>query len=368
MTTPERRPEMLKAAIVGCGKIADAHASAISMIPDSEIVAVCDREELMAKQLFERFKIGAYFHDLVKMLERSKPNVVHITTPPQSHFEIGRICLESGCHVYIEKPFTLNSGEAERLIELANQKGLRLTVGTDEQYTHVAVNMRKLIADGYIGGPPIHMEVHYGYDLGDGHYAKSFLGNNSHWLRSLPGQLMHNLISHGIARIAEYLPGEAPTIIAHGFTSDFLRKLGENQLIDELRVIIDDGGRTTAYFTFSTQIRPLLKEFRIFGSENGLIVNHDQHSLIKVPGKIHKSYLNTVVPLRYYAGQYRKSVADNVKLFLKREFHLKAGLKKLIELFYESISTGTAVPISYKEILLTTKIMDSIFAQVYRNS
>jgi predicted dehydrogenase len=42
---------MIKAAIVGCGKIADAHAWAISQIPDAEIVGVCDNEELMANQL-----------------------------------------------------------------------------------------------------------------------------------------------------------------------------------------------------------------------------------------------------------------------------------------------------------------------------
>ena len=47
---------MIKVAIVGCGKIADAHAWAISLIPDAEIVGACDKEELMAKQLSEKFK------------------------------------------------------------------------------------------------------------------------------------------------------------------------------------------------------------------------------------------------------------------------------------------------------------------------
>ena len=48
---------MLKVAIVGCGKIADAHASQIRRIEGCEIVGVCDREPLMAKQLYERFPV-----------------------------------------------------------------------------------------------------------------------------------------------------------------------------------------------------------------------------------------------------------------------------------------------------------------------
>ena len=359
---------MIKTAIVGCGKMADAHAWAISLIPDTEIVGVCDNEELMAKQIYERFKIKKYFRDIYDMLEAARPDVVHITTPPQSHFEIAKICLNAGCHAYIEKPFTINTYEANYLIRLAEQKKLKLTVGTDEQYANAAVRMRKLIKDGYLGGPPVHMEVYYCYDLGDERYARSFLANKAHWLRRLPGQLIHNIISHGIAKIAEYLTGDNIQVIAHGFISDFFKGIGENDLIDELRVIINDDDKTTAYFTFSTQMRPLLREFRIYGPKNGLIINQEHHSLIKVPGKNYLSYLDKFIPLNYYAKQYRKNIVANARLFLKRDFHIKSGLKRLIELFYCSISGNSPLPIPYREILLTSNIMDSIFAQIYRNS
>jgi len=76
---------MLRIAIVGCGKIADQHVQAIHRIPECQIVAVCDRELLMAKQLGERWNISACFVDLAEMLESASPDVVHITTPPQGH-------------------------------------------------------------------------------------------------------------------------------------------------------------------------------------------------------------------------------------------------------------------------------------------
>jgi predicted dehydrogenase len=274
-------------------------------------------------------------------------------------------CLNADRHVYIEKPFTVTSEQAAQLIRMATQKGLKLTVGTDEQYSQIAIKMRKLIKAGYLGGAPVHMEVYYCYDLGDEKYARAFLADKNHWLRSLPGQLMHNIISHGIAKIAEFMAGDNVVVIAHGFTSNFLKRIGENALIDELRAIIYDENGTTAYFTFSTQMRPLLREFRIYGPQNGLSVNQDNYSVIKLPGVTYKSYLNTFIPLNYYARQYRRNLVENAKLFIKRDFHMKSGLKRLIELFYRSISEDSPPPISYREIYLTTKIMDNMFNQVY---
>lgn len=355
---------MIRTGIIGCGTIADAHAATMALIPGCEIVGVCDKEELMAKQLAERFNIKFYFDDIKKMLEAARPNVVHITTPPQSHFELGRVCLDAGCHVYIEKPFTINSGEAEQLIRLATEKGLKLTVGTDGQYTHAAMRMRRLIKSGYLGGPPVHMEVCYGYDLGEETYAKSILGDKTHWVRRLPGQLLHNNISHGIAKIAEFLTGDDPEVYAYGFTSSFLEGINELDIIDELRVIIKDSSKATAFFTFSTQMRPILREFRIYGPKNGLIADQNQESLVKVPGKKYVSYLERFVPLHNLAKQYRGNMRINAGLFLRRDFQMKSGLRYLTKSFYDCITENTPLPIPYREILLTTRIMDSIFAQL----
>ncbi len=148
--------------------------------------------------------------------------MVHITTPPESHFDIARCCLEQGCHVYVEKPFTLDAEQAQRLIALAKEKGLKLTVGHNYQFSHAARRMRALIESGYLGGPPVHMESYYGYDLGDASYARALLGDSHHWVRRLPGQLLQNVISHGIARIAEFLSCDDPRVIAYGSVSPLL--------------------------------------------------------------------------------------------------------------------------------------------------
>jgi len=355
---------MLKVAIVGCGKIADAHASQIQRIKGCEIVGVCDREVLMARQLYERFPVKRYYSDLTELLSDARPDVVHITTPPESHFDIARFCLERGCHVYVEKPFTLHAEEAQILVALANEKGLKLTVGHDDQFSHVARRMRTLVQSGYLGGVPVHMESYYCYDFGEPGYARALLGDKQHWVRRLPGGLLHNVISHGIARIAEFLGSESPQVIAYGFVSPLLKRMDESEIVDELRVIISEEERTTAYFTFSSQMRPLLHQFRVYGPKNGLVLDQDQETLIKLRGERYRSYLEKFIPSVMFAEQHLGNLIRNVRTFLARDFHMKSGMKYLIESFYRSIVLDTPVPIPYREILLTARIMDAIFEQL----
>lgn len=355
---------MLKVAIVGCGRIADSHAAQIQRIKGSKIVGVCDREPLMARQLFERFPVGGHFSELQQLLQEAKPDVVHITTSPESHFDIAKTCLEAGCHVYVEKPFTLNAEDARRIIEIAIRNGRKITAGHDDQFSHAARRMRSLVQSGYLGSAPLHMESYYGYEIAKTGYAAAILADKRHWVRRLPGKLLQNIISHGIARIAEFLTSESPTVIAHGFASPILRELGETELVDELRVIVSEKDSVTAYFTFSSQIRPSLHQFRVFGAKNGILMDQDNETLIRLRGGRFPSYVEKFAPSVIFAKQYLGNISGNMRKFLARDFHMKSGMKFLIESFHRSITEGTPLPIPYREIVLTAKIMDDIFAQL----
>lgn len=359
---------MLKVAIVGCGKIADDHAEQIQRIKGCEIVAVCDRELLMARQICQRFPIGRHFDDLDEMLQEARPDVVHITTPPQSHFAIAKTCLAAGSHVYVEKPFTVYEHETRELLDFATAHGLKVTAGHDDQFRHSARLTRELIRDGFLGGPPLHMESYFCYEMGRGSYAGPLLSDKNYWVRKLPGGLLHNVISHGIARIAEYLTTDDPDVIAHGFISPLLRSFGETELIDELRVIISERDQTTAYFTFSSQMRPALHQFRVYGSKNGLILDQDQETVVKLRGQRYTSYVEKFIPPLTMAKQDYSNALQNIRRFLKRDFHMKSGMKFLIESFYASISAGLPLPIPYREILLTARIMERIFTQIQRRT
>lgn len=353
----------MKVAIIGCGKIADEHAAAIRLMPGAEICAVCDTEELMAGQLAERLGIQRYFTDASELLKVARPDVVHITTPPQGHFKLARLCVEAGSHVFIEKPFTVTAPEADELIQLAEQKNVKLTAGHNNQFNPVAVRMRELVNRGFLGGPAAHMESTFCYDLGDG-YAKALLGDTKHWVRALPGQLLHNVISHGVSKIAEFIHAAQPEVKVHAHQSPTLKAAGKSDIIDELRVIIAGDDDVTGYFTFSSQIKPNRHEFRLYGPKNYIIADHTHQLLTTSLPKVYKSHLNAFIPPFLDARQCLGGGWRNISDFLHKRFHPDSGRRLLLRLFYESARNGTPPPIPYREILLTARIMDSIFEQL----
>ena len=355
---------MLRVAIVGCGKVADQHIHAIQRISDCRIVAAVDRELLMARQLAERFNVPECFSDLNEMLRACKPDVVHITTPPQSHFSLARQCLEFGSHVYLEKPFAVTADETEELIRLADSRGLRMTVGHNYQFTLEMLEMRRLVKQGFLGGKPVHLESYWSYDLSDLSYVGPVLGNREHWVRQLPGQLFHNIISHGIAKLAEFLDDEVSVLVATAHQSARLSQLGVEDVLDELRVVLRDASGTTAFFCFSTGIKTT-NQLRIYGPANSMIADIITGSLTRKRSRAYKSYLSYVIPSFNEACEHLRNACLNLSDFIHRRLYQDFGMKELIERLYNSITEQKSPPIPYREIILTARIMDEIFAQIY---
>jgi predicted dehydrogenase len=319
----------------------------------------------MAEQVAERFAIPQSFSDVDELLRVSSPNIVHITTPPQSHFSLAKQCLEFGSHVYLEKPFTITADQAQSLIELADRRNLKITAGHNLQFTLEMLEMRELVKRGFLGGKPTHIESHFSYSLEDPTYVGAVLGNPTHWVRQLPGQLLHNLLSHGIAKLAEFLSDDPVEIVAVAGQSPRLQTLGGGEILDELRVLICDKTGTTAFFCFSTQIKPALNELRICGPANSIVVDHMSGSLIRSVNRSYKSFLTYFIPPLRSAFEHFRNAKLNLADFVRQRLYQDFGMKELIERFYKSIRTGGEPPIPYREIILTARIMDEIFAQIY---
>jgi predicted dehydrogenase len=354
----------LRVAVIGCGKITDLHMAALRRIPSATVVGVCDRELLMAEQFAERYAVPYASADAVAMLLHVKPDVVHITTPPASHYSLALECIDAGCHVYVEKPFTLHASEAEQLVRAAERRAVLVTAGHNLQYTWEHMAARALVRDGYLGGAPVHIESYYTYNFGDANYARALLGDRQHWVRRLPGGLLHNIISHGIARIAEFVDTETMTVAATGHVSPLLQRIGETDIVDELRVHMYDGRNTTATFSFSSQFAPPRNGFRLYGSQNSLVVDNIHHTIVREPKRGYKSYANYVIPPVLAAFEQLRNTRINLGRFLRSEFHDDSGLKNYIEAFYRAIANEGPLPSSYREIVLTARIMDSIFSQL----
>ena len=74
-----------------------------------------------------------------------------MVTPVGTHFELAKVALENGKHVFVEKPFTSTTQQAEELIELADRKNLRIMVDHTFLFTGAVRKMRQLIDEGVLG-------------------------------------------------------------------------------------------------------------------------------------------------------------------------------------------------------------------------
>jgi len=215
-----------------------------------------------------------------------------------------------------------------------------------------------------VGGEPAHLESYFSYDLGDPTYAKGLLLDQNHWVRKLPGGLLHNIISHGVANLAEFLDDDLTDIQALAGQSPRIKSLNDKQILDELRVLVRDKAGRTGSFCFSTQLKGL-NQLRLYGPEGSIVVDHISGSVLRNKHRPCKSYLTYFVPPLRAARDHIRNVRINVTNFVRRRLYQDFGMKELIERFYNSVRSGSPPPIPYREIILTARIMDEIFAQIY---
>lgn len=353
----------LRVAIVGCGKISDGHVEEVQKLAGrAEVVAVCDRERVMADQLAVRYGVRGVYDDFETMLLAERPDVVHIATPPGSHKALAKRAVESGAHVFCEKPMTLSSADTEELVEIVRAAGKKLTVGYSYYFEPPALEVRDLIARGVIGDV-VHVETHYGYNL-DGAFGRALLADASHWVHGLPGKLLHNVIDHALSKVIEFFEDDHPEVTAHGFVRRATR-FGDQRddLVDELRVMVR-GKRTTAFVTFSSHARPVAHFMRVYGTKNTAHADFNTRTvaLDKYPNI--PSALGRLVPAFESAADYLMAGGRNVGRFGRSKFHFFAGLGELLSRFYGSIETDGPVPIPTRDLLRIARMMDDIFAQV----
>lgn len=351
--------EPLKVALIGCGKIADAHVQEIQRIPQAKLVSVCDRELLMAEQLATRFGIPAHYDDPGNMVAVESPDVVHILTPPGPHLTLAQLCAEAGSHVFIEKPVALTASDTQCLIDIVERHSKKLTVGYIYLYDAAAIRLSELVEAGELG-EVIHIESFYGYDL-SGAYGSALARDPGHWVHALPGKLLHNTIDHLLNKIVDLAPGEHRDLLAVGWSHSAAAKdLGFS---DELRVQFRCG-EASAYASFSSHVKPMQHWAKVYGSRRTATLDLTSSTLTFDTSPSLPTALGRLTPPFSRALEQIQVGKSNVRRFLQSDFHFFSGLNKLLRRFYGAIQQGTPVPIPYDNIIRVGKIMDEVFAQV----
>jgi predicted dehydrogenase len=137
--------------ILGTGRIATAFLTAMRCVDDAEVVTVASRSQENADRFASQFNISHALPNYSTLAEQTDVHVIYIATPPSLHKDNVIMCLEAGKAVLCEKPFTINAGEAETLIELARSKNLFLMEAMWTRYIPAVVKLRELLKENIIG-------------------------------------------------------------------------------------------------------------------------------------------------------------------------------------------------------------------------
>jgi predicted dehydrogenase len=117
-----------------------------------EVIAVADPDDAGRAKARQRARAQRDYADYREMLAKEKPNLVSIAMRwSDSHHAICKAALETGAHLYVEKPFTTTLAEADELIALAEKKNLKISVAHQMHLAPDVQALKRKLSDGIIG-------------------------------------------------------------------------------------------------------------------------------------------------------------------------------------------------------------------------
>ena len=118
-----------------------------------EVVAVCQRDETAARRIADAHGVKGVFTHWEDMLERARPAIVVIATPPHLHLAIAEEAFARGAHVLCEKPVALTADEGRRMLDAARRAGRVVVTGFNWRFPAAMQALHALVAEGAIGRP-----------------------------------------------------------------------------------------------------------------------------------------------------------------------------------------------------------------------
>lgn len=147
-----RRAAPARVAVVGLGQVArELHLPACSSLPEVVVVGACDPRPERREWARRAHGVTALYESAEALLEREKPDVVMIGTPPDSHRDLCRLALAHGAHVFCEKPFVATLAEADDVIAEAFRQGRALCVNNEYRFMPIYREARQHLARGEFG-------------------------------------------------------------------------------------------------------------------------------------------------------------------------------------------------------------------------
>ena len=141
---------MLRVGIIGCGSIFTMHATSVDHLKNARLVGVCDIKPDRADAAAKKYNVPAYY-DYKGLIEKEKPDVIHICVPHYMHPIISRYALEHGVNVLCEKPMSIDYESGESNVRLAEKNNLRYGIIFQCRYNNTSRLVKETLESGRLG-------------------------------------------------------------------------------------------------------------------------------------------------------------------------------------------------------------------------
>ena len=142
---------MIRFGVIGYGYWGPNIVRNLRALEGCQVVGICDQTPAARKRI-QAANPGIPVHsDAQELIQSPDVDAIAVITPVWTHYELTKAALENGKHVFVEKPFTSKTSQAEELINLAEQKNLQIMVDHTFLFTGAVRRIKKLLAEGALG-------------------------------------------------------------------------------------------------------------------------------------------------------------------------------------------------------------------------
>lgn len=151
--------------ILGPGNIAKKFATGLQALPNHELVAIGSSSKERATAFAAEFGARRAYGSYEELVADAEVDAIYAARPHTMHARDALFCIAAGKPVIVEKPFTVNEGQARQVVDAARTAGMFVLEAMWSRFIPATVEVRKLVADGAIGAPRM-IQADFGFRAG----------------------------------------------------------------------------------------------------------------------------------------------------------------------------------------------------------
>ncbi len=278
----------IKVVCSGTGYFSQFHYDAWTRLDNAKIVGVHNRTLSSAEKFAETYDIPASSSDLEALLKHTKPDIVDIITPPPTHVNAVKIAAKLGIDVICQKPFGETLADAQQMVEIAKQAGIKLIVHENFRFMPWYRKIKSVLDSGDLGEV---LNAEFRLRTGDGQGPEAYLARQPYF-QDMPKFLVHETAIHFIDTF-RFLFGEPISLYADLRRCNSHIKGEDSGIIvfdfdNNLRAIFD-GNRLLDHDTSNP--RRTMGELNIAGTQGELNLDGEARLWFRKHGETHKQQI-----------------------------------------------------------------------------